>query len=256
VYLALPSALRTLDCVDVVVLVHLFVLVLLEVEEVDVSRVVYGREDQTRQRTPPHVDDRAVEREVHDRVGFVHVPQLDGEVSRAGNESVRVVVVPVHVLHRQSVASVCFQVGAGLRLGALVDRALLRADQELAVVLLGAEVEAGGCRVPGDGRVLVLRGLVAGHVLVVQLNHVNCTWVLTLHCLLFQFEHHDDLAFQLALNQAPRTQFTIAGHCLEVFSIFFRIPAYLPDWVIVFPTFHGGPILRFAEFVPDVLDQD
>lgn len=154
-YLALPSALRTLDGVNLIILMHLFVLILLQVEEVDLPRVIYGREDQTRERTPPHVDDRAVEREVHDRVGFVDVPQLDGEVSRAGDEGVRVVVVPVHVLDRQRVAALGLQLGAGVGLAALVDGAFLGADEEFAVVVFRTEVEAGGCCVTSNGRVLV-----------------------------------------------------------------------------------------------------
>jgi len=95
------------------------------------------------------------------------VPQLHGEVSRARDEGVRVVLVPVHVLDRQGVSAVGLEVGACLRFTTLVDGAFFGTDQEFSVVVLRAEVEAGGCRLPRNGRVLVFRTLVARDLLVV-----------------------------------------------------------------------------------------
>jgi len=48
-----------------------------------------------------------------------------------------------------------------------VDGAFFGTDQEFSVVVLRAEVEAGGCSLPRNGRVLVFRTLVARDLLVV-----------------------------------------------------------------------------------------
>lgn len=147
----MPPALRTLDCVDIVVLVHLFVFILLEVEELDVTSVIDCCEDERREWTPSHIHNRSIKCEVHHWVRFVNVPQFHGEVSRAGDEGVRVVLVPVHVLHRQGVPALGLQLSTCLRFTALVDSTFLGADEEFSVVVLRAEVEAGGCRLPRDG---------------------------------------------------------------------------------------------------------
>lgn len=205
---ALATSLRGLDGVDVVVVVHILVLVLLEVEEGDEAGIVDGCEDETAERTPTHINNTTTKREVHDGVRLVDVPDLDGEVGGAGDEGVSVVVVPVHVLDGQFVAALGLQLGAGLGLGALVDGTLLGADQELAVVVLGAEVEAEGCCLLGDGGLLVLGGSVAGHVLAVELEHVD-SGVLVALAVLLEFEHHDDLALEFALDQPPGAQLAV-----------------------------------------------
>lgn len=79
----------------------------------------------------------------------------------------RVVLVPVHVLDGQGVSAVGLEVGACLRFTTFVDGAFFGTDQEFSVVVLRAEVEAGGCRLPRNGRVLVFRTLVARDLLVV-----------------------------------------------------------------------------------------
>lgn len=234
---------------------HIFVFVFLEVEEGDEAGVVDGGEDEGGERTPADVDDAAAEREVHDGVGLVDVPDLDGEVGGAGDEGVRVVVVPVHVVDRQFVAALGLQLRARLGLGALVDGALLRADQELAVVVLGAEVEAQRGGLLRDGRLLVLGGLVARDVLAVELEHVDGGVFVALGVLL-EFEHHDDLALEFALDQPPGAEFAVRGHGLEVLGVAVRVPPDLPHGVVVLAALHARAVLRLRELVADVLDED
>lgn len=145
------------------------------------------------------------------------------------------VLVPVHVLDRQVVAALGLQLGAGLALGAAVDGALLGAYQEFLVARLGAEVEAGGCRLAGDGGLVVLGGVDLG-LLVIKLDHVDGGFLLV-RTLILQLELHNDLAFELALDHAPGTELAVTGYRLEAAGTV-GIPADLPDWVVVFATLH------------------
>lgn len=145
------------------------------------------------------------------------------------------VLVPVHVLDRQVVAALGLQLGAGLALGAAVDGALLGADQEFLVARLGAEVEAGGCRLAGDGGLVVLGGVDLG-LLVIKLDHVDGGFLLV-RTLILQLELHYDLAFELALDHTPGTELAVTGYRLEAAGTV-GIPADLPDWVVVFATLH------------------
>ena len=70
------------------------------------------------------------------------VPDLDRPVSAAGDEDLRVVVVPVDLVDGHVMGIKGVQELAGVGLGALVDLTLLGAHQEQVVCLL-VEVEAG-----------------------------------------------------------------------------------------------------------------
>lgn len=166
---SLSSTLRGFHSVDLVVVVHVFVFVLFQIEERNEASVVDCSENETGKWTPSYIDNGAAKGEVHDRVCLVDVPDFDGEVCGAGDEGVRVVVVPVDVVDGQFVAAVGLEVGAGVRLGALVDGAFLSSDQEFTVIVLGAEVEAECCGLLGNGRLVILSALVAWHILAVQL---------------------------------------------------------------------------------------
>lgn len=83
------------------------------------------------------------------------MPQFDSEVCRTRNESGVVVGVPVHVLDGQGVSAVGHEVSSSVGLRALVDGSLFGSDQEFAVALLRAEVEAGCSSIAGDCGVVI-----------------------------------------------------------------------------------------------------
>jgi len=197
--ISLSAALRRLDCVDLVVVVHILVFVLLQIKEWDEPSVVNGCEYQTREWTPSDVYHWTTKREVHHRVGLVHVPYFDSEVCRTRDKRMSVVVIPVNVVHRQFVPTLSLQIGTCLWFGAFVDSSLFGTDQEFTVIVFRTEVEAECSCLLCDCGFVIFGTLVARNLFAVQLKNVNCCIFITFSVFL-EFKHHDDFALQFAFD--------------------------------------------------------
>jgi len=179
---------------------------------------------------PDGVHDGHGEVEGEDGRDDLGVPDLDGPVGGGGDEGPGVEVVPAHLVDGEQVALVGLLVLAGVGLGALVDTALLSAqDEDVGVELVEVEAEAGG---QTDQR---------GLVLVVAAD---------------EFQPDDLFGLELVLHQVPVHDAAVGGDGVEVVLLGdVGVPVDLPHGVRVLLRAHVGLVDGPLVLVADVVDQ-